>query len=52
MDDAAQFNACVRTYASSSGHADCGQVYNLIQLIPPQKVTSCGHIAKLAGVPR
>ncbi|KAI6008884.1 6-O-methylguanine DNA methyltransferase [Pisolithus orientalis] len=37
MDDAAQFNACV---------------YNLIQLIPPQKVTSCGHIAKLAGTPR
>lgn len=37
MDDTAQFNA---------------SVYNLIQLIPPQKVTSCGHIAKLAGAPR
>ncbi|KAL4062443.1 6-O-methylguanine DNA methyltransferase [Scleroderma yunnanense] len=34
--DAAQFNA---------------SVFNLIQMIPPQKVTSCGHLAKLAGAP-
>ncbi|KAG6332900.1 hypothetical protein ID866_6187 [Astraeus odoratus] len=34
--DAAQFNA---------------SIYNLVQMIPPQKVTSCGHLAKLAGAP-
>ncbi|KAF9244486.1 6-O-methylguanine DNA methyltransferase [Melanogaster broomeanus] len=34
--DASQFNA---------------SVYNLVQMIPPQKVTSCGHIARLIGVP-
>ncbi|KIJ62487.1 hypothetical protein HYDPIDRAFT_114618 [Hydnomerulius pinastri MD-312] len=35
--DAAQFNA---------------SVYNLVQMIPSQKVTSCGHIAKLVGAPK
>ncbi|KAH7886729.1 hypothetical protein F5I97DRAFT_1927038 [Phlebopus sp. FC_14] len=35
--DAASFNA---------------SVYNLVRMIPPQKVTSCGHIAKLVGVPK
>ncbi|KIJ19617.1 hypothetical protein PAXINDRAFT_166724 [Paxillus involutus ATCC 200175] len=34
--DAAQFNA---------------SVFNLVQMIPSQKVTSCGHIARLVGAP-
>ncbi|KAF9221184.1 hypothetical protein BS17DRAFT_786033 [Gyrodon lividus] len=34
--DASQFNA---------------SVYNLVQMIPSQKVTSCGHIARLIGAP-
>ncbi|KAN0078058.1 6-O-methylguanine DNA methyltransferase, DNA binding domain containing protein [Tylopilus felleus] len=34
--DAAQFNSCV-----------C----DVVQMIPPQKITSCAHIAKLLGAP-
>ncbi|EGN96809.1 hypothetical protein SERLA73DRAFT_184970 [Serpula lacrymans var. lacrymans S7.3] len=27
-------------------------VYNIMQTIPPQKVVSCGHVAKLLGIPK